>query len=121
MSFFTNVEDNETFCGGEDYPGYFSAYVLDDITKPHYKYFQCVTQQLYNDLEEVFPDDTLTESIENVGSALECLQKCEDLHFELGFIQLVNSTDENTASTRQVLKLSNKKYKKKKNVNLCLF
>jgi hypothetical protein len=104
MSFFTNVEDNETFCGGEDYPGYFSAYVLDDITKPHYKYFQCVTQQLYNDLEEVFPDDTLTESIENVGSALECLQKCEDLHFELGFIQLVKSTEENTASTRQVLK-----------------
>jgi hypothetical protein len=56
------LDDSEKFCGsnGETLP-FYSAYVLDDINStntddvPDYKYFQCVTQQLYNDFSEVLP------------------------------------------------------------------
>ena len=59
------LEDDKTkYCGGDDpiFPHY-SAYVLDDINSdntddvPYYKYFQCMTQELYSSITEVLPEE----------------------------------------------------------------
>ena len=81
------VDNDTTFCGSNNILEFFSFYVLDDISKPYHKYFQCVTQQLYNDPKEVFSTGSdLFKDIGAVETARDCLNKCKKDNYDLAFI-----------------------------------
>ena len=72
--------------------GYYSAYILDEIQPFNFKYnyFQCVTNKLYNNPDDVIPDHELFEILENIASPLSCLEACATRNHEMAWLNLVN-------------------------------
>ena len=86
-------DDESRYCGSstEMGGGYYSAYILDEIKPSNFKYnyLQCVTNKLYNDPDDVIPDNELFETLENIASPLHCLEACATRKHEMALLNLL--------------------------------